>query len=99
MPLDLNPLTDDELSALESRVSQYGAEDMECAFAAIQERVADARARGASATDIRDYIVGCVWDCVPFAQLGVAERSAFIVVTKAMVRQALEESSYRYGQP
>jgi hypothetical protein len=43
--------------------------------------------------------MGNLWDAVPFMQLGSAERNAFIVVTKAMVRQALEESSYRYGQP
>jgi hypothetical protein len=99
MPLDLERLTDDELVALESRITQYGADDIECVFGAIEEYVDDARARGASATDIRDHIMGNVWDAVTFAQLGAAERNAFIVVTRAMVRQALEESSYRYGQP
>jgi hypothetical protein len=99
MPLDLDQLTDDELSALESRATQYGARTIECVFAAIEEYVDDARAAGASATDIRDDSMGNTWDSMLLIRLGATERNAFILATRAMVRQALEESSYRYGQP
>jgi hypothetical protein len=98
MPLDLDQLTDNELVALESRVRQCGARAVRCIFAAIREYVDIARADGASATDIRDFIMGIVWDAVPFMQLGATERNAFILVTRAMIRQALEESSCRYLQ-
>jgi hypothetical protein len=58
MPLDLDQLTDDELVALESRITQYGAQNVELVFAAIRQWVNIARADGASATEIRDQIMG-----------------------------------------